>query len=136
MLGQVITKVTDTSYFDWIDQNVFKQAGMTETVFQKSSANLINNRSYGYLHENYEYNRTTDNISSQGTGSIYSNLSDMITWTKYLLSEYSEKNPVIIQMLKTDTLNNREVVPYAYGLMKRGNGRYWHDGVFPCFLEI
>jgi hypothetical protein len=60
----------------------------------------------------------------------------MITWTKYLLSEYSKKNPVIIQMLKTDTLNNREAVPYAYGLMKRENGCYWHDGVFQGFRNI
>jgi CubicO group peptidase (beta-lactamase class C family) len=136
LLGQLITNVTDTSYFDWINENVFKPVGMSETVFQKSSADLITNRVYGYLYENYEYNRTTDNISPQGTGSIYSNLSDMITWTKYLLSEYSKKNPVIIQMLETDTLNNREVVPYAYGLMKRGNGCYWHDGVFQGFRNI
>ena len=136
LLGQLITSVTDTSYFDWINHNVFKPAGMTETVFQKSSADLINYRAYGYLHENHQYKRTTDNISPQGTGSIYSNLTDMITWTKYILSEYSKKNPVIIQMLETDTLNNREVVPYAYGLMKRGNGCYWHDGVFQGFRNI
>lgn len=136
LLGQVITNVTDTSYFDWINQNVFKPSGMTETVFQKSNSDLINNRAYGYLYENYQYKRTTDNISPQGTGSIYSNLTDMITWTKYILSEYSKKNPLIIQMLETDTLNSREVVPYAYGLMKRGNGCYWHDGVFQGFRNI
>lgn len=136
LLGQLITNVTDTSYFNWINQNVFKPAGMTGTVFQKSNADLINNRAYGYLYENHQYNRTTDNISPQGTGSIYSNLSDMITWTKYLLSEYSKRNPVIIQMLKTDTLNNSEVVPYAYGLMKRDNGCYWHDGVFQGLRNI
>jgi len=136
LLGQLITSVTDTNYFDWIDQNVFKPAGMTETVFQRSSGNLINNRAYGYLFENLKYKRTTDNISPQGTGSVYSNLTDMITWTKYLLSEYSRNNPLIIQMLETDTLNTGKEVPYAYGLMKRGNNCYWHDGVFQGFRNI
>ena len=136
LLGQLITNVTDTSYFDWINQNVFKPAGLTETVFQRSSADLINNRAYGYLYENYRYNRTSDNISPQGTGSVYSNLIDMSTWTKYLLSEYSRKNPLIIQMLETDTLNTGEKVPYTYGLMKRGNNCYWHDGVFQGFRNL
>ncbi|MBS4057728.1 MAG: beta-lactamase family protein [Bacteroidales bacterium] len=136
LLGQLITNVTDTSYFDWINQNVFKPAGMTETVFQRSSADLINNRVYGYLYENHRYNRTTDNISPQGTGSVYSNLTDMITWTKYLLSEYARKNPLIIQMLETDTLNTGKEVPYAYGLMKRGSSCYWHDGVFQGFRNL
>jgi CubicO group peptidase (beta-lactamase class C family) len=136
LLGQIITNLTDTSYFDWIYQNVFKPAGMTESVFQRNSSDLINNRAYGYLYEKNKYNRTTDNISPQGTGSIYSNLTDMTSWINYLLSEYSKKNPVIIQMLETDTLNNGEEAPYAYGLMKRRNGCYWHDGVFQGFRSI
>ncbi|PKP37531.1 MAG: hypothetical protein CVT98_05980 [Bacteroidetes bacterium HGW-Bacteroidetes-15] len=136
LLGQLISNVTDTSYFDWIYQNVFMPVGMQETVCQRNSGELINNRAYGYLYENFKYNRTTDNISPQGTGSIYSNLTDMTSWTKYLLSEYSKKTPVIINMLETDTLNDGEVAPYAYGLMKRGNDCYWHDGVFQGFRNI
>lgn len=136
LLGQLITNVTDTSYFEWINQNVFMPVGMVETVCQKNSAELINNRAYGYLYENFQYNRTTDNISPQGTGSIYSNLTDMTSWTKYLLSEFSKKNPIIINMLETDTLNDGELAPYAYGLMKRVNGCYWHDGVFQGFRNI
>jgi CubicO group peptidase (beta-lactamase class C family) len=136
LLGQVVTNITDTCYFDWIDQNVFKPAGMTETVFQRSSADLINNRAYGYLYENHTYKRTTDNLSPQGTGSVYSNLTDMITWTKYLLSEYAKQNPIVMQMLETDSLNSGEEAPYAYGLLKRGKGCYWHDGVFQGFRNI
>ncbi len=70
LLGQLITNVTDTSYFDWIYQNVFKPASMNGTVFQRNNTDLINSRAYGYLYENEKYNRTTDNISPQGTGSI------------------------------------------------------------------
>jgi CubicO group peptidase (beta-lactamase class C family) len=136
LLGELITNVTDTSYFDWIKQNVFKPAGMTGTVFQKSSSTLINNRANGYLFENNTYNRTTDNISPQGSGSIYSNLTDMTSWTKYLLSEYRKKNAIISQMLKTDTLNNGEAAPYAFGLMKLGKDCFWHDGVFQGIRNI
>lgn len=136
LLGQLITNVTDTSYFDWIYQNVLKPAGLLETVFQRNYSDLINNRAYGYLYENNKFNRTTDNISPQGTGSIYSNLTDMTSWTKYILSEYSKKNPIITQMLETDTLNNGELVPYAFGLMRREKNCYWHDGVFQGFRNI
>ncbi|MDP3441552.1 MAG: serine hydrolase domain-containing protein, partial [Ignavibacteria bacterium] len=95
LLGQIISNVTDTCYFDWVKQNVFQQVGMSETTFQTSHSDLINNRAYGYLYENNKYSRTTDNISPQGTGSIYSNLTDLISWTKHILSEYIKKNPII-----------------------------------------
>ena len=136
LLGEIISKVTDTNYFDWVSKNVFQPAGMSKTVFQKNHSDLIKNRAHGYLYKNNQYYRTTNNFSSHGTGSIYTNISDMACWIKHLLHEYSQNNLTISQMLQIDTLNNGDEVSYAYGLVKKGEDCYWHDGFFQGFRNI
>jgi len=136
LLGELMTNLTDTGYCDWITHNVFRPAAMLNTVFQSNNSDLIQNRAHGYLPENGNYLRTSNNISPLGTGSIYSNLTDMSIWAKFVLSEYSSKKPVTMQMFEVDTLNNGDNVLYAYGLMKRGENCYWHDGVFQGFRNV
>lgn len=136
LLGEIITVVTDTSYFDWITQNVFRPAGMLNTVFQRNYSDLIPNRAQGYLVENNQYLRTSNNICPQGTGSVFSTLTDMTIWLKYVLSEFALRNPEIVNMFAVDTLNDGNVAPYSFGLMKRGKNCYWHDGVFQGFRNM
>jgi hypothetical protein len=80
-----------------------------------------------------KYYRTTNNLSPIGTGFIYSNIEDMAKWMIYLLSE---KSQVTTQMLETGKLNNGENISYAFGLMKRGEETYWHDGYLQGFRTV
>ncbi len=136
VLGEIISQITDSSYFDWMQHNVMKPAKMTKAVFQDDHTLLIANRVNGYLQDGNSWQRTTDNISPQGTGSAYASLNDMIAWMKFWLSAFEHKDPIVTGMLDTDTLNNGKATPYAFGLMKRGEDCFWHDGVFQGVRNI
>jgi CubicO group peptidase (beta-lactamase class C family) len=136
LLGEIISQITDSSYFDWMQHNVMKPAKMSNAVFHRDNSALIENRANGYLEDGDSWQRTTDNISPQGTGSAYASLIDMIAWMKFWFSAYTHQNPLVMGMLDTDTLNNGKAIPYAFGLMKRNEDCFWHDGVFQGFRHI
>lgn len=133
LLGEVLRKVIVSDYYDWMKKHVLNPAGMSNSFFQKSHHDVINNRASGYLFKQNRYCRTTNNLSPIGTGFIYSNIEDMTNWMIHVLASESR---ITSLMLKTGQLNNGEEIPYAFGLMKRGKKIYWHDGYLQGFRTI
>lgn len=133
LLGEIVKRTVGSNYYDWMKTSVLYPAGMTNTVFQESHSDIIANRASGYVFKQNKYYRTTNNLSPIGTGFMYSNIEDMGNWMIYLLSQ---KSPTITQMLETGKLNNGDDIPYAFGLMKRGENMYWHDGYLQGFRTI
>jgi len=133
LLGEIVKRIVSSEYYDWMKTSVLYPARMTNTVFQKSHSDIIKNRADGYVFKENKYLRTTNNLSPIGTGFIYSNINDLSNWMIYLLSE---KSQVTTQMFETGKLNNGKTIPYAFGLMKKGEETYWHDGVLQGFRTI
>ena len=133
LLGEIVKRKINSSYYDWMNEFVLYPAGMKNTFFQKNHSEIIKNRASGYVFSNNKYERTTNNLSPIGTGFIYSNIEDMGNWMAYLLSQ---KSQITTQMLQTGKLNNGDDIPYAFGLMKRGTDVYWHDGYLQGFRTI
>ncbi|MGV8095267.1 MAG: serine hydrolase domain-containing protein [Mangrovibacterium sp.] len=133
LLGEIVKRITGSNYYDWMKSSVLHPAGITNTVFQESHSAIINNRASGYVFKENKYYRTTNNLSPIGTGFIYANIEDMSKWMIFLLSE---KSQATAQMLKTGKLDNGKNIPYAFGLMKRGEETYWHDGILQGFRTI
>ena len=133
LLGEIVKRIINSDYYDWMNEFVLYPAGMQNTFYQKNHSEIIKNRASGYLFKQNKYERTTNNLSPIGTGFIYSNIEDMGNWMVYLLSQ---KSQITAQMLQTSKLNNGDDIPYAFGLMKRGTDVYWHDGYLQGFRTI
>ncbi|MFB6318738.1 serine hydrolase domain-containing protein [Saccharicrinis sp. FJH54] len=133
LLGEIIRRTTDMDYYDRMHTTVLDPAGMTHTFFQKDHGDIIRNRADGYLYKQGKYERTANNLSPVGSGFMYSTIEDMAKWMQYLLGGNSSFLPYLLQ---TGKLNNGNAVPYAFGLMKRGNDLYWHDGYFQGFRVV
>jgi len=134
LLGEIINQAVETGFYAWMKSNVIQPANMKNTAFQENHSDIINNRAKGYLYKNGRYYRTTNNLSPIGTGFMYSGIDDMANWLKFLLSNKDSK--IANMMFQTGILDKGEEIPYAFGLMKKDNEVFWHDGYLQGFRAV
>ena len=87
MLGYIIEQVSGKSYRDYLKENLFKPAGLSNT-FYDSPKQLITNRANGYTKDNSNY-YNVDYISMSlvySAGALLSNVSDLFKWHQALYS--------------------------------------------------
>ncbi|NVK52834.1 MAG: beta-lactamase family protein [Flavobacteriaceae bacterium] len=138
LLGRVIEAVTNTSYFDFIQQEVFNQLNMSNTGFyelDKSASNLAS----GYTQiDNYEPTPNGELINSKPmlhvkgnpAGANYGTAKDLFKFSRALFSEN------LIQPNSLKIMNPSGSNSYGYGLKKYNYSNiesYGHDGLFPGF---
>lgn len=115
LLGYIIEIISGKSYADFVEQEIFKQIGMTDSQYA-SHSNLIQNRASGYHNKNgYINNRYISLTIPYSSGSLMSTVDDMFTWQEAI------KNSILINKETTEKaftnykLNNGESINYGYG---------------------
>ena len=137
LAGVVIERVTHQSYYDYVQEHVYKPAGMT------SSGSLpedqpVANRSVGYMRsDSGTWTPNTDTLPYRGTsaGGGYSTVGDLERFATALLS-HKLLNASYTDLLITGTVaTGRGPGKYAYGFEderdKNGNGYVGHGGGAP-----
>ena len=86
LLGAIIEKVSGQSYYDYVDQHVFRPAAMTSTGFDPESA-AVPNRSVGYTQDdNGHWRSNADTLPYRGipAGGGYSTVGDFLKFANAL----------------------------------------------------
>ncbi len=115
ILGYIIEIVSGKSYADFVEQEIFKQIGMTDSQYA-SHSKVIHNRASGYHYKNgYINNRYISFTLPYSSGSLMSTVDDMFTWQEAI------KNNLLISKGTTEKaftnykLNTGELINYGYG---------------------
>lgn len=137
LLGAIIEKVTNRTYFDFVRENVFVKSGMNETDFyelDKITPNLANGytKNNRYLSQVTEWTKTIFLLPPKGSpaGGAYSTIDDLLRFdialrTNKLLS------PKFTEIVTTGKFEYRPGVKYAYGFadeVVNGKRVVFHDG--------
>jgi CubicO group peptidase (beta-lactamase class C family) len=158
VLGLVITKVSGTSYAEFLQQRIFAPLGMKETVVYQKGKNEIRNRAFGHSLENGKLVVTDQSSTSAtlGDGGVYSSLEDLSKWddalANHTLLSAQEMRPALTPVkladgrephwpVKTDDDNLAPGQPVSYGFgwfldPWRGHPRMWHGGSTLGFRTI
>jgi len=81
LLGEVIRRVTDTSFRAWTDETFFRPLGMTATHFRDDVYEVIPNRAFGYSRRpDGQYRALPNILSVAGAGTIFGTVEDMAKW--------------------------------------------------------
>jgi D-alanyl-D-alanine carboxypeptidase len=136
LAGIVVERVSRQTYYDYVEEHIFKPAGMTMTGFQPEEEN-IPGRATGYMRarDGAGWIRNTDTLPYRGTsaGGGYSTVGDLIKFAdavlrrKLLNTEYTD----LLLLGKVDAGEGRR---YAYGFedkRKDGEGSVGHGGGAP-----
>ena len=96
LLGVLIEKIAGKSYYDYVAENVYKVAGMTNSGSEPESV-LVANRSKGYLRDQLELVSNEPTLPWRGTsaGGGYTTAADLMKFADALMSN---------KLLKAETL--------------------------------
>lgn len=139
ILGYLIEKLTSKSYADYVTENIFSPAGMSDTYMGKELS-IIKNRAPGYT--NFRMGIQNTRITTIGalysSGGIQSTTEDMLKWNRALKTGKLLK-PKIVQLLYTpQILLNGKVTSYGMGFHLQelhGSPALRHGGLVEGFTS-
>jgi CubicO group peptidase (beta-lactamase class C family) len=131
LLGALIEHVSGESYYDYVDEHVFRRAGMHSTGSLPESVD-VPDRAVGYLRTSpgSDWVPNTDTLPWRGTaaGGGYSTVGDLLRFAQAL-----ESGTLISEATLAEATHPQQE-QYGYGLDVRGQGRlgsYGHGGGAP-----
>ncbi|MNI05750.1 Penicillin-binding protein 4* [compost metagenome] len=128
MLAFLIEAVSSLSFKDYLEENIFKPLGMSDTIVE-DGMEILKNKAFGYcMNKDRIVRGEYHNLAySIGAGGIVSTCSDLYKWYLCLKDRKLLGRRTYTRFFK-ENLNG-----YCYGLFKDthyGKSRFYHDGAY------
>lgn len=116
LLGIVIEKASGKSYWQFLDERIFKSLGMNATRSSDPQP-IVSNRASGYewRHDHFENRPILLPAIAFSAGSLLSTVEDMSKWDAALSSEKLLKKSSLDQMWTAAVTNDGADAPFNYG---------------------
>lgn len=140
ILGYIIEKVTGKSYKDYLQENIFKPAGLTNTYYD-TPTEIISNRVSGYTKDSSKY-RNADYISMTqafSAGALLSNVDDLFKWHQALYSYKLVTKETLEKAFTPFKLKHGQFSEYGYGWFIKdwkGSKSIGHGGAIDGFRSM
>ena len=131
LMTEVIERLSEMSYPEWMKKNVFEPIGMAHTIVRSDPTEIVENRSQGYEPaEDGGFVEVGDLGGGMGPGAVYSTLSDLAKWMNHLLEPVTGTQAMIDEMMTPFELKDGSFTEYGLGLFVQDfNGlKYVHHG--------
>ncbi|MBI1780714.1 MAG: beta-lactamase family protein [Sphingobacteriales bacterium] len=140
LLGYIIEQVSGKSYKDYLQENIFKPTGLTNTYYD-SPTEIISNRISGYTKDssafhNADYISMTQAFSA---GALLSNVDDLFKWQQALNSYKLVKKETLDKAFSPYKLTNGQFSDYGYGWFIKdwkGSKSIGHGGAIDGFRSM
>ena len=140
LLGVIVENVTDTSYSEYLQQEIFDPLGLDSTSYCDEKK-LIPHRAEGYESEDGDLvnDELIDMTHPFAAGALCSNVLDLLRWQR-ALEEGGVVSEASYKLMSTPaTLNDGAALEYGYGLgvdTLGGHRRVAHSGGINGFVTI
>jgi len=138
LLGYIIEKASGKSYQEYIEENLFKPAGMTNSLYG-SDRKIVKNRAYGYQSDG-DKTANADYLSMllpYSAGSIMSTVEDLYKWNRALLANKLVRKETLEKAWTEYKLSDGKGTYYGYGWFLRqlmGSPTIEHGGAINGYL--
>lgn len=139
LLVAIIEKVTGKTFAKWADENIFKPLGMNNSHISDNYSGIVKNRAVSYFPTGNSFGTSADVLTAVGSSSIFTSVEDLGKWVIHFQQAIDGKDPVYMRMLQEDTLNNKSINHYAYGLAiatKNGRKNVSHNGSWAGYRTV
>lgn len=115
LLALVLEKITDTSFVEIADKEIFVPLGMEDTQFVSNPNEIIADRAIGYKRQNGKWIISDPNYGVIGATCLRSNICDMKKWISAILqgSFFSDVNKACY--FDRGKLDNGDMIKYGFG---------------------
>jgi len=131
LLAEIVERISEQEFPQWMAENVFGPLGMESTVVRTDPSTLIPNSSQGYQVSASGIEEAGDLAGSYGAGGIYTTVEDFNKWLNNFNDPILGDKEMITRLTTLDTLNNGDTMTYALGIgvgEYKGQTRYEHGG--------
>lgn len=139
ILGYIIEKVTEQSYENFVEEQIFNELGMTSSQYA-SHKEIIKNRASGYHNKNgYLNSRQVSYTIPYASGALMSTATDMFKWQEAIKNNFLISKKTTEKVFTNYTLNNGEHINYGYGWhlkVRNGISTREHGGHFFGFKSM
>jgi CubicO group peptidase (beta-lactamase class C family) len=140
LLGKLIENVSGIPYKKFIENYIFKKAGMKDSTIISSPESKIKNRVIGYsewpMFDLNDYNSGNYLVGEDG---VYSSLSDMYNWIMAIENNLLVSKETQNRIFSTVKTNEGTKIDYGYGWFiedYHGHKMYMHSGGWVGFNTI
>jgi len=140
LLGAIIERITGKTYGAYLEQNIFKPAGMTRSLYA-SDIRLVTNRADGYsMNEEGIVNAAYLSMTQPyAAGSILSTVEDLFKWNQALQSGKLIKRETLKKAWTRYKLADGSDTSYGYGWRMgyiQESRSLWHGGWINGFITM
>ena len=132
LLAVIIERISGDSFPNWMAENVFRPAGMNNTMVRAHVGEIIPNSAQGYVPtEEVGVREARDISASMGAGGIYTTVADLAKWMRNYHTADVGGRAVIDAMTTPFVLTSGDTTGYGFGLFideVRGLKRFHHGG--------
>jgi CubicO group peptidase (beta-lactamase class C family) len=116
LLAVIVERVSDQSFRQFTEDNIFKPLGMVNTHFHDDHQMIVKNRAYSYIQAGNGFKLSALNYANVGATSLFTTVEDLAKWALNFEDMKVGGPSVIDEMLKQGVLNNGKTISYALGL--------------------
>ncbi len=137
LMADIIERLTDEKFVDWMQKNVFRPLGLTDTYVEAVYNRIVPNNATSYNGSMEKgFSRATEFWGYVGSGNIHSTTKDLLNWMDNYHTPKKGWAQVFAKMKTVDVLNNGDTLHYAFGVdtkAYKGVKRVGHGGAIGGF---
>ncbi|WP_299006935.1 serine hydrolase [uncultured Tenacibaculum sp.] len=125
LLADIISKVSEKSFADFMQEDVFEPFGMENTIKKTSTYTIIKNRAIGYIEDEGNFYKThLHAFIYNGDGQVLTTPKDMFKW-HLGLQKVKNQYPELYKKMHTKAkLNNGNILDYGLGVEFETHNNY------------
>lgn len=142
LLGLIIEKVSGKSYWQFLDEHIFKKLGMTASR-NTDTKHIVPSRASGYIWADsfFQNQPVLWPFVGFSAGSIISTVADLALWDAALYTQKLVKKSSLEEMWKPALTDNGSLAPYNCGFgwftdIYQGHRIVQHSGGTPGFSSV
>ena len=117
MLAEIVHRVTDVPFPEWMAENVFGPLGMENTLIKSGHGQIIPHSAQGYVPaDSGGFREARDLAASYGAGGVYTTVGDLAKWLRNFHDPKVGGQDVIAQMFERAILTDGDTIPYGLGI--------------------
>jgi len=143
LLGLIVERASGMPLPRFLEQRIFKPAGMDSTLMYEAGGPPVPARSYGYTPDSGTptFRPTDQSVTSatRGDGAIYSSVDDLARWDAALADHRLLDRDRMTEGVTSATLVDGSPTGYGFGWYVdtyRGARRLWHHGETSGFRNV
>ncbi len=133
VLAMIVEKVSGTTFPAFLEENIFRPAGMKQSVAFVDGVNEVPNRAFGYTPagNGFVFSDQSTTSAVLGDGGVYTSVVDMFRWDQALYTKRLVSDEMLKMAFTSATLTNGGRTGYGFGWSigeYKGRHRVYHSG--------